>query len=60
MVPNRAGYPVATIVSLTRWKALANYHWPTDTPENVDYERVDEAVRVANAVIRRLRDEAAS
>jgi peptidase M28-like protein len=57
VVPNRAGYPVATIVSLTRWKALANYHWPTDIPENVDYERIGEAVRVAEAVIRRLADQ---
>ncbi len=54
VVPNRAGYPVATLVSLTRWKALANYHWPTDTSENVDYARVEEAVRVAEAVTRRL------
>lgn len=56
VVANRAGYPVATLVSLTRWKALANYHWPTDTPENVDYSRIGEAVTVAEAVMRRLAD----
>lgn len=54
VVANRAGYPVATLVSLTRWKALANYHWPSDTPENLCYERIEEAVAVSEAVARRL------
>ena len=34
-VPLVAGYPTATLVSLTPWKMIANYHWPTDVPENV-------------------------
>lgn len=54
VVANRAGYPVTTLVSLTRCKALANYHWPTDTADNVDYARVHDAVDVGEAVIRRL------
>jgi hypothetical protein len=53
-VPNIAGYPTATLVSLTPWKMLANYHWPTDVPENVDYEAVERAARVAERVVRRL------
>jgi hypothetical protein len=58
VVPLKAGYPTARLVSLTQWKALANYHWPTDTPENVDYDTVADAARVTEAVIRRLAAEA--
>ncbi|MGI8609617.1 MAG: M28 family peptidase [Candidatus Dormibacteria bacterium] len=54
VVPLKAGYPTALLVSLTKQKALANYHWPTDTPENVDYDTVAEAARVTDAVVRRL------
>jgi hypothetical protein len=53
-VPNLAGYPTATLVSLTPWKMLANYHWPTDVPENVDFACVERATRVAERVVRRL------
>jgi hypothetical protein len=53
-VPNLAGYPTATLVSLTPWKMLANYHWPTDVPENVDFDCVARATAVAERVARRL------
>jgi hypothetical protein len=53
-VPNIAGFPTATLVSLTPWKMIANYHWPTDVPENVDYESLERAVRVVERVVRRL------
>ena len=54
VVPMKAGYPTALLVSLTQQKALANYHWPTDTAENVDYDTVADAARLTDAVIRRL------
>ena len=54
VIPSRAGYPVATVISITPWKALANYHWPTDVPENVDYSTVASAVALAERVARRL------
>jgi hypothetical protein len=53
-VPNLAGYPTATLVSLTPWKMIANYHWPTDVPENVDFDCVARATEVAERVARRL------
>jgi hypothetical protein len=53
-VPNLAGYPTATLVSLTPWKMLSHYHWPTDVPENVDFECVAHATDVAERVARRL------
>ena len=39
---------------LHRLKQPANYHWPTDVPENVDYGTLADAVRLTEAVVRRL------
>jgi hypothetical protein len=52
VVPSRARFPTATLTSLDRDKLLSNYHLMSDTPENVRYETVAEAVAVAEAVIR--------
>jgi hypothetical protein len=52
--PLAAGYECASLCSCTELKQPANYHWPTDTPENVDYETVADAVRVTEALVRRL------
>lgn len=54
VVPMKAGYPGALLTSLTKSKALANYHWPTDTAANIDYQTVADAARVTEAVARRL------
>src|SRR3954447_15676145 len=52
--PLAAGYPCASIASCNRWKNPSNYHWKTDVPENVDYDTVRDAVRLAEAGIRKL------
>lgn len=57
IIPSRAGYETATICSVDRNKALSNYHWPSDIPANLDYETVDAAARLAEAVVRRLAEE---
>ena len=54
VVPSHAGYPCATLCSMTAWKGLSNYHKPTDTPENVDYSTVEQAATLAEAVTREL------
>ena len=54
VVPSHAGYPTATLASMTAWKGLSNYHKPTDTPENVDYTTVEQAATLAEAVTREL------
>ena len=41
-------------MSCTDLKQPANYHWPTDVPENVDYGTLADAIRLAEAMIRRL------
>ena len=57
VIPSRAGYPTATITSFDpHTKLLSNYHLPTDTPENVDYETVSEALTLTEALARRLAD----
>ena len=52
--PLAAGYECASLCSCTDLKQPANYHWPTDVPENVDYGTVANAVRLTEAVVRRL------
>jgi Peptidase family M28 len=52
--PLFAGYECASIVSVTELNQIANYHWPTDVPENVDYDTLRDAIRLAEATVRRL------
>jgi hypothetical protein len=52
--PLAAGYECASLCSCTDLKQPANYHWPTDTPDRVDYATVADAVRLSEAVVRRL------
>jgi hypothetical protein len=54
LIALKAGYPCACLGSVTDYKAPANYHWRTDTPENVDYGTLADAVRLCEAVVRRL------
>jgi len=53
-IARRAGYPTVTLISVNAWKALSNYHLPTDTPENVNYETVSRAIEAAEATLRAL------
>jgi acetylornithine deacetylase/succinyl-diaminopimelate desuccinylase-like protein len=50
----RAGFPSALIASFDELKLPANYHWPTDTAENVDYGTVAQAAEVIEGAIRLL------
>ncbi len=54
VIPSRAGFPTATITSMDRYKALSNYHRMSDTPENVDYTTVLQALTVTEALAREL------
>lgn len=59
VVPSRAGYPTACLVSFDRAKAMPNYHLPTDVPENLDYDTIARAIVLAEAVARELAGDAA-
>jgi hypothetical protein len=54
--PLAAGYQCAALCSCNQWKNPSNYHWQTDTPDNVDYGSLTDAIRISEAVIRRLDD----
>jgi len=54
VIPSRAGYATATIVSLSDWRVPSNYHLPSDIPENLDYGSVADAVRLVLATLRAL------
>jgi hypothetical protein len=54
--PLAAGYQCAALCSCNQWKNPSNYHWKTDTPDNVDYRSLTDAIRLSEAVIRRLDD----
>lgn len=51
-----AGYETAVLASCTDLKQPANYHWPHDLAENVDFDTLADAVRLSEATIRRLDD----
>jgi hypothetical protein len=50
IIPSRAGYPIATLVSLTDWRVPANYHLASDVPANLDYDTVADATRLVHEV----------
>jgi hypothetical protein len=52
--PLNAGYQCVSIASCTELKQCANYHWPTDVPENVEYGTVADAIRLTEEIVRRL------
>ncbi|MBJ7347694.1 MAG: M28 family peptidase, partial [Thermoleophilaceae bacterium] len=49
IIPSRAGWPTATLVSITDWRGLANYHLMSDTPDKIDYSTVADATQLAYA-----------
>jgi hypothetical protein len=54
VIPSRMRIPTACIASIDEYKALSNYHWPTDTPENLKYPTVACAADLSLAVAREL------
>jgi hypothetical protein len=54
VIPSRAGYPIATLVSMTDWRSPANYHLPSDIPANLDYGTVADATRLVYELARTL------
>ena len=54
LVALKAGYPTAALTSVDELKAPSNYHWPTDTAENVLYGTVNDAARLCESLVRAL------
>lgn len=52
--PLRAGYRAACLAACTDLKTPANYHWPTDTVENLDWGTIGQAIDVTESLVRRV------
>jgi Peptidase family M28 len=59
LIALKRGYPTVMLGSYNRYKVPSNYHWPTDTAENVEYDTVVDAIRLCDGVVRRLAGRAA-
>jgi Peptidase family M28 len=53
LIALKAGYPTATLASVTTYKFPANYHSHKDVARNVDFGSVAGAVKVCEAAVRR-------
>jgi Peptidase family M28 len=52
LIALRAGYPTAMLGSVNEFRLPANYHWPTDVPDNVHVDTVASAANLCEALIR--------
>jgi Zn-dependent M28 family amino/carboxypeptidase len=55
-VPLRAGYTTMLLAAIDEFRLPANYHKPWDTPDRIDFDCVERAVEVLDALIRDLAD----
>jgi acetylornithine deacetylase/succinyl-diaminopimelate desuccinylase-like protein len=52
LVALRRGYAAATLASIDETRFPANYHWPSDTPENLDWGTMQRAFAVTECFVR--------
>jgi acetylornithine deacetylase/succinyl-diaminopimelate desuccinylase-like protein len=52
LIALRAGYPTCMLGGVDETKFPANYHWRTDTPDNLTWESVEDAVAICDAYVR--------
>jgi Peptidase family M28 len=52
LIPLRAGYPSCTLGGVDETKFPAEYHWPSDTPDNLDWSSVEGAVAICDRYVR--------
>jgi acetylornithine deacetylase/succinyl-diaminopimelate desuccinylase-like protein len=52
LIALRAGYPTCMLGGVDETKFPANYHWPSDVPDNLTWESVEGAVAVCEAYLR--------
>ena len=55
LIALRAGYPTCTLGGIDETKFPANYHWPTDVPDNLDWDSIEGATEVCLRYVRRAR-----
>jgi hypothetical protein len=52
LIPLRAGYRACTLGGIDETKFPAEYHWPSDTPDNLDWSSVEGAVAICDRYLR--------
>jgi acetylornithine deacetylase/succinyl-diaminopimelate desuccinylase-like protein len=58
LVAHHHGFPAVTIVSLAADGRSPHYHWPSDTPENIDGASLEYCYRYLRRIIQRLDEKA--
>jgi Iap family predicted aminopeptidase len=53
LISLRAGYPTVTLASIDDTKLPRNYHWPSDTPDGLDWRTIEDAIVVCERFLRR-------
>ncbi len=48
----RAGYPVVTLASVDYTKLPLNYHWPSDTPDALHWDTIEDAIDTCEQFVR--------
>lgn len=59
LIPIRRGLVAITIASASDIGFAPTYHWPTDTPENIDLRSVERAIQYSRRMVQLLDEEAA-
>jgi acetylornithine deacetylase/succinyl-diaminopimelate desuccinylase-like protein len=57
LIALRAGYPTCTLGGIDETKFPANYHWPTDVPDNLDWDSIEGATEVCLRYLSVLRQQ---
>jgi hypothetical protein len=52
LIALRAGYPTVTLASIDETNLPLNYHWPSDTPDALYWETIEDAVAVCESFVR--------
>jgi hypothetical protein len=52
LIALRAGYPAVTLASIDHTKFPLNYHWPTDTPDALHWNTIEDAIAVCVQFLR--------
>jgi acetylornithine deacetylase/succinyl-diaminopimelate desuccinylase-like protein len=52
LVALRRGYAAVTLASIDATKFPSNYHWPSDSPENLDWGTIERAFAVTEGFVR--------
>jgi len=57
-VPIVRGYKAMSIMAFDERGVLPNWHWPTDTVENIDRAALENAFKLVVGVVRKLDEKA--